>query len=98
MEEIALRLALTLIAAGVIGLNRSLRGRAAGVRTMILVGLAACAAMIQADLLLPISGKTDSSFAASLAPRPPRSNMKFAGPARKRRLRRMIFCASSRKG
>lgn len=60
--DIALRLALTLITASVIGLNRGVRGHAAGLRTTILVALAACVAMIQANLLLDISGKTPESF------------------------------------
>jgi putative Mg2+ transporter-C (MgtC) family protein len=61
--EIWLRLILTVIAGGLIGLNRGARGHAAGFRTTILVGLAAAVAMVQADLLLGVSGKTGSSFA-----------------------------------
>ncbi|MGH8300249.1 MAG: MgtC/SapB family protein, partial [Steroidobacteraceae bacterium] len=61
-QDIGLRLLLTLIAAAVIGLNRGTRGHAAGLRTTILVSLAACVAMIQANILLPIGGKTAASF------------------------------------
>ena len=60
--DIALRLALTMLASAVIGFNRGARGHAAGFRTTILVGLAASVAMIQANLLLPLSGKTPESF------------------------------------
>ncbi len=62
-QDVALRLALTVIAAGLIGVNRSIRGRAAGLRTMVLIGLASAVAMIQANLLLPLAGKTGASFA-----------------------------------
>lgn len=61
-EDIALRLILVLIAGGIIGFNRGVRGEAAGLRTTILVGLAACVAMIQANILLPVGGRTPDSF------------------------------------
>lgn len=61
--DIALRLFLTVVACGAIGLDRGVRGHAAGLRTTILVGLAASVAMIQANILLPMSGKTPESFA-----------------------------------
>jgi putative Mg2+ transporter-C (MgtC) family protein len=60
--EIALRLALTVIAAAIIGFNRGARGHAAGLRTTILVGVAAAAAMVQANILLSVAGKTSASF------------------------------------
>lgn len=53
---------LTLVAGGLIGLDRERGGHAAGFRTTILVALAACLAMIQANLLLSIYGKTPGSF------------------------------------
>jgi putative Mg2+ transporter-C (MgtC) family protein len=62
-QDICLRLALTMIAAATIGFNRGARGHAAGFRTTILVGLAASVAMIQANLLLSLGGKTPESFA-----------------------------------
>lgn len=60
--DIAIRLALTMLAGAIIGLNRGARGHAAGFRTTILVCLAASVAMIQANILLPLSGKTPESF------------------------------------
>jgi putative Mg2+ transporter-C (MgtC) family protein len=62
-SDICLRLALTMLAGAIIGFNRGARGHAAGFRTTILVCLAASVAMIQANLLLPLSGKTPESFA-----------------------------------
>ncbi|RXN91674.1 ATPase [Achromobacter aloeverae] len=61
--DIALRLVLTLLAGAVIGFNREARGHAAGLRTTMLVCLAASIAMVQANVLLTLSGKTQSSFA-----------------------------------
>jgi putative Mg2+ transporter-C (MgtC) family protein len=61
--EIALRLALTVAAGIVIGVNRSEHGHAAGLRTTLLVCLAASLSMLQVNLLLPMTGKTSSSFA-----------------------------------
>jgi putative Mg2+ transporter-C (MgtC) family protein len=51
-----------MVAGAAIGLNRGVRGHAAGLRTTILVGLAASVAMIQANILLPVGGKTGGSF------------------------------------
>jgi putative Mg2+ transporter-C (MgtC) family protein len=61
--DLALRLALTMLAGGIIGFNRGARGHAAGFRTTILVGLAASLAMILSNLFLSVSGKTQESFA-----------------------------------
>lgn len=61
-SDIALRLALTLVAGCVFGLNRGEGGHAAGLRTTLLVCLAACIAMIQANLLLNTVGKKPDSF------------------------------------
>jgi len=60
--DVALRIALTVVAAGAIGYDRGERGRPAGLRTTLLVALAACLAMIQANLLMPTTGKTPDSF------------------------------------
>lgn len=60
--DISARLALTMLCCGVIGLNRGAGGHAAGLRTTILVGLAAAVAMIQTNILLPLAGKTPESF------------------------------------
>src|SRR5579862_6752476 len=61
--DMAIRLALTVVAGGLIGLNRGERGRPAGLRTTLLVCLAAAVAMIQANALLATAGKPQSSFA-----------------------------------
>ena len=61
-DDIGLRLLLTLIAGAVIGFDRGYGGHAAGLRTTILVGLAAAVAMIQANILLSVAGKAQDSF------------------------------------
>jgi putative Mg2+ transporter-C (MgtC) family protein len=61
-SDIAIRLALTMVAGGIMGFDRGVQGHAAGFRTTILVGLAASIAMIQANILLSTSGKTVESF------------------------------------
>jgi putative Mg2+ transporter-C (MgtC) family protein len=60
--DIAIRLALTVLAGAVIGFDRGARGHAAGLRTTILVGLAASLSMILANLLLAAEGKSSTSF------------------------------------
>jgi putative Mg2+ transporter-C (MgtC) family protein len=61
-SEIAVRLILTVLAAGLIGFNRDEQGRPAGLRTNLLVSLAACVAMIQTNMLAISTGKTSDSF------------------------------------
>ena len=61
-EQIALRMALASIASLIIGLNRDEHGNPAGVRTTMLVCLAATLAMLQVNLLLSIAGKPPTSF------------------------------------
>lgn len=61
--EIAVRLVLSAFAGLVIGYNRGEHGRPAGLRTTLLVCLAAALAMIQMNLLLDVQGKNPSSFA-----------------------------------
>lgn len=51
-----------MVAGAILGLDRGARGHAAGLRTTILVALAAAVAMVQANILLPIGGKTAASF------------------------------------
>lgn len=63
VADLALRLLLTVVACGIIGLDRGVRGHAAGLRTTILVGLAASSMMIEANLLLATGGHTEGSFA-----------------------------------
>jgi putative Mg2+ transporter-C (MgtC) family protein len=61
-SDLALRLGLTVVASALIGLNRDEHGRPAGLRTTLLVCLAASVAMIQTNVLLPTSGKASDSF------------------------------------
>jgi putative Mg2+ transporter-C (MgtC) family protein len=61
--DVIVRLVLTMIAGAMLGFNRGARGHAAGLRTTILVTLAASAAMIQCNILLPLDGKQSGSFA-----------------------------------
>jgi putative Mg2+ transporter-C (MgtC) family protein len=60
--DIAWRLILTLIAGGAIGANRGEHGRPAGLRTVLLVTLAASISMILANSLLGTTGKHSDSF------------------------------------
>lgn len=60
--DIALRLALAVATGLAIGYNRSEHGKAVGLRTTVLVCLAACVAMIQVNLLLPMAGRPADSF------------------------------------
>ena len=62
-QQIALRLALTVIAGGLLGMERSKTGHAAGLRTTLLVTLAASVAMIQMNLLLQTNGRPHDSYA-----------------------------------
>lgn len=62
--EVVVRIAAGTIAGAAIGLNRSERGRPAGLRTTILVCLAATGAMVLGNLLLPTAGKPPDGFAA----------------------------------
>jgi len=61
-QDIALRLMLTVIAGALVGFNREARGHAAGLRTTILVGLTAAVAMMQANILLGVDGKSAGAF------------------------------------
>ena len=60
--DVVLRLALTLLAGGLIGWEREGHGRPAGLRTTILVCLAASVSMLQANLLLMSAGRPRDSF------------------------------------
>lgn len=60
--DIAVRLILTLIACILIGMNRESASHSAGLRTTVLVGLAACIATSQASILLGLTGKTPDMF------------------------------------
>lgn len=61
-RDVALRLALTVVCATLFGFNREGHGSPAGLRTTILVCLAASVAMIQANLLLPTAFRAPDSF------------------------------------
>jgi putative Mg2+ transporter-C (MgtC) family protein len=60
--DIALRLGLTVVGCALIGFNREEHRMAAGLRTTLLVGLAAAISMIQVNLLLNLTGKASNSF------------------------------------
>lgn len=60
--DILLRLALATLAGAIIGWNREAHGRAAGMRTHLLVCLAAAFSMVLANLLLTTTGKATDSF------------------------------------
>lgn len=59
---VGLRIVLTVLAAAAIGYDRDVEGQAAGLRTVILVALAACLAMVQANWLMNTVGKASDSF------------------------------------
>src|ERR1700734_3400951 len=61
-SDIAIRLLCTIAAGGLIGFDRGEHGRPAGLRTTLLVALAACLAMIQVNILLPTAGRPANSF------------------------------------
>jgi uncharacterized membrane protein YhiD involved in acid resistance len=60
--EVAVRLLLSSAAGATLGANRTEYGRAAGLRTTVLVCLTASAGMVLANLLLNTTGKTPDSF------------------------------------
>src|SRR5215471_16004134 len=60
--DVALRLSLTVLAGLLIGYNRREHGKAAGLRTTMLVCLAASLSMIQVNVLLPMAGKASDSY------------------------------------
>ena len=60
--DLIARLAVAMVAGAVIGLNRGESGNAAGLRTTMLVCLAACLAMLQVNVLLLQHGRAEDSF------------------------------------
>jgi putative Mg2+ transporter-C (MgtC) family protein len=62
-SDAAVRLVCTLIAGLLVGMDRDERGKAAGIRTNVLVCLAASLSMLLANAMLWTSGKNASSFA-----------------------------------
>lgn len=61
-QDILLRISAAVLAGAIIGFDRGTRGRIAGLRTTILMCLAAAGAMIEANLTLSVVGKTAQSF------------------------------------
>ncbi len=61
-SDLAIRLLCTLIAGAAIGYNRGESGKAAGLRTTILVCVAAAVAMLQMNYLLTLTGRSSDSF------------------------------------
>jgi putative Mg2+ transporter-C (MgtC) family protein len=60
--DVVFRLFCAFVAGAIIGFNRGEYGKAAGLRTTILVCLAAAVAMLQMNYLLTLAGKTSDSF------------------------------------
>jgi putative Mg2+ transporter-C (MgtC) family protein len=60
--DLVIRLVCTLIAGAVIGYDRGEHGKAAGLRTTVLVCMAASVAMLQMNYLLPLAGRASDSF------------------------------------
>lgn len=61
-KVLVLRLACALIAGAIIGFNRGEHGKSAGLRTTILVCVAAAVAMLQMNYLLSLNGRHTDSF------------------------------------
>jgi putative Mg2+ transporter-C (MgtC) family protein len=61
-EQIALRILVAFAASLLIGYDRDEHGKTSGIRTTMLVCLAATLAMLQANLLMNSTGKTSDSF------------------------------------
>ena len=61
-EQVAVRVLLAAIASFLIGYNRDERGKRMGIRTTMLVCLAATLSMLQANLLMNTAGKPPGSF------------------------------------
>lgn len=61
-SDVAVRLACTVIAGFLVGFDRDERGKPAGIRTNVLVCLAASLSMILANAMLGTAGKNSSSF------------------------------------
>jgi putative Mg2+ transporter-C (MgtC) family protein len=62
LQQIALRIFLALVASFLIGYDRDEHGKTSGIRTTMLVCLAATLAMLQANLLMDSTGKAHDSF------------------------------------
>jgi putative Mg2+ transporter-C (MgtC) family protein len=60
--DVAIRLALTVFVGILVGYDRTTHGKAAGMRTTVLVSVAASVAMIEVNLLLLTAGRPRDSF------------------------------------
>jgi putative Mg2+ transporter-C (MgtC) family protein len=60
--DLILRIVCTFTAGIIIGYDRGGHGKAAGLRTTVLVCLAASVAMLQMNYLLPLAGRASDSF------------------------------------
>ena len=60
--DLVIRILCTLIAGAIIGYDRGEHGKAAGLRTTVLVCMAASVAMLQMNYLLPLAGRASNSF------------------------------------
>lgn len=60
--DLAVRILCALIAGAVVGYNRGEHGKTAGMRTTVLVCLAAAVAMLQMNYLLSLAGRQSDSF------------------------------------
>jgi putative Mg2+ transporter-C (MgtC) family protein len=60
--DLVIRIACTIVAGAIIGYDRGEHGKAAGLRTTVLVCLAASVAMLQMNYLLPLAGRAGDSF------------------------------------
>jgi putative Mg2+ transporter-C (MgtC) family protein len=61
-QDVLLRLLLTLVASAMVGINRGERGRPAGLRTTMLVSMAASFSMLLANALIDTTGRTQTFF------------------------------------
>jgi putative Mg2+ transporter-C (MgtC) family protein len=62
LTDVVLRLFCAFVAGAIIGYNRGEQGKAAGLRTTLLVCLAAAVAMLQLNYLLTLAGRAPDSF------------------------------------
>jgi putative Mg2+ transporter-C (MgtC) family protein len=60
--DLVIRILCTLVAGAIIGYDRGEHGKAAGLRTTVLVCMAAAVAMLQMNYLLPLAGRASDSF------------------------------------
>ena len=63
--DVACRVALTVLATWAIGFDRDVEGHSVGLRTSLLVALAACLAMLQTNWLTNSVGKSSNLSAAA---------------------------------